>query len=95
MSISALVNSIASVDREIHSIQQQISSLGNSIHSKQKDAHRILDNINREKSLTRVVALQKDLTRKNEEITRIEKDRAAKEKTLADKQKKNVIYSSS
>ena len=88
MIISTLVNSIASVDREIHSIQQQISSLGNSIHCKQKDAHRILDSLNREKSLSRIVNLQKDLTRKNEEISRIEKDRAAKERTLADKQKK-------
>lgn len=34
------------------------------------------------------MSLQRDLTRKNEEITRIEKDRTAKEKTLADKQKK-------
>ncbi len=75
MSISSITNSIASLDREIHSYQQQINSLNNSIYNKQKDAHRILENINREKNLTRVVSLQKDLTRKNEEISKLEKDR--------------------
>lgn len=88
MSIPSIINSIASIDREIHSYQQQINSLNTNIVNKQKDAHRILDNINREKNMTRVLSLQKDLTRKNEEVSRIEKEKSTKEKTLSDKQKR-------
>ena len=88
MSISSIISSIASVDREIHSYQQQINSLNNSITSKQKDVHRIFETLSREKNLTRVISLQKDLTRKNDEISRFEKDRTNKEKSLADKQKR-------
>jgi hypothetical protein len=92
MSIQSIISSIAGVDREIHNYQQQISSVSNSIASKQRDAHRILENINREKNLTRIISLQKDLTRKNEEISRLEKDKANKEKSLADKQKRKYDY---
>lgn len=92
MSTQSIINSIASIDREIHSYQQQISSVNSSIASKQRDAHRILENINREKNLTRIISLQKDLTRKNEEISRLEKDKANKEKSLADKQKRKYDY---
>jgi hypothetical protein len=88
MSIQSFISSITNVDREFYYLQQQISSLDNSIHSKQKDAHRILETIDREKNLTRIISLQKDLTRKNEEITRIEKDKSNKEKSLAEKQKR-------
>ena len=92
MSIQSIVNSITNIDREIHNYQQQISSLNNSILSKQRDTHRILENINREKSLTRIINLQKDLTRKNEEISHLERDKANKEKSLADKQKRKYEY---
>ena len=88
MSISSLINSITSVDREMRSLQQQFNSLQTTINNKNKEAHRILENINREKSLSRLVTLQKDLTRKNEEIARVEKDKLTKEKSLSDKQKK-------
>lgn len=92
MSTQSIINSIASIDREIHNYQQQISSVNSSITSKQRDAHRILENINREKNLSRIISLQKDLTRKNEEISRLEKDKANKEKSLADKQKRKYDY---
>jgi hypothetical protein len=88
MSIQSIISSIATVDREIHSYQQQISTLNNSIHSKQKEGHRILETISKEKNLPKIVSLQKDLTRKNEEIARIEKDKTVKGKYLADKQKR-------
>lgn len=92
MSIQSLISSIASIDREIYNYQKQISTVNNTIASKQRDAHRILENINREKNLARVINLQKDLTRKNEEISRLEKDRAGKVKSLADKQKRKYDY---
>jgi hypothetical protein len=88
MSIQSLVNSISSVDREIHNLQQQINTLDSSINNKQKESHRIWENINREKSISRVTILQKDLNRKNEEITKIEKDKSTKVKSLAEKQKR-------
>ena len=88
MSISSLISSINSVDKEIHNYQQQINSLDNRIASKQKEATSILDRISREKDLKKIVQLNKDLTRKNEEITNIEKDRSGKERSLADKRKR-------
>ncbi len=88
MSISSIISSIANVDREIYNSQQQINSLDNRISAKRKEATAILDKISREKDLKKLVQLQKDLTRKNEEITSIEKDRSAKEKNLADKRRK-------
>lgn len=88
MSKSSIINSIHSVDREIHNYQQQITSLDNRITTKRKEATSILDKITREKDLKKMVQLQKDLTRKNEEITGVEKERSGKERNLADKQKK-------
>jgi len=88
MSISSLVSSIHSVDNEIHNYQQQISSLDNRITSKRREANSILDKISREKDLKKIVQLQKDLTRKNEEITSVEKEKSSNEKNLADKRKK-------
>jgi hypothetical protein len=88
MSAQSIISQIASIDREIHSIEGQIHSLDGNIARKQKEANSILDKINREKDFKRIITHQKDLTRKNEETSRIEKDKSSKSKTLADKQKK-------
>lgn len=88
MSAQSIISQIATIDREIHSIQGQVHSLDDNISRKQKDANSILDKISREKDLKRIIIYQKDLTRKNEEISRIEKDKSSKAKSLADKQKK-------
>lgn len=88
MSTSYLNSQIASIDRDIHSYQQQINSLDYSIHLKQKDTHRIMEKIQREKDLKRLIDHNKELTRKNEEIARLEKDKLNKAKQLADKQNK-------
>jgi alkyl hydroperoxide reductase subunit AhpC len=94
MSIQSLISSISNVDREIYYLQQQIGSLDNSIHNKQKDAHRILETIDREKNLTRIISLQKDLTRKNEEITRIEKKNQTKKKVWRKNKSENMSFNS-
>lgn len=88
MSISNLISSISSIDREIHNYQQQINALDGRISNKRKEATSILDKIAREKNLSRIVQLQNELTRKNQELSQIEKERSGKEKSLADKQRK-------
>ena len=40
--------------------------------------------------MKRIISYQKDLTRKNEEIGRLEKDKSSKSKSLSDKQKKRL-----
>lgn len=88
MSVQSINNQIASVDRDINNIQSQINTLDRNITSKNKEANSYLDRISREKDLRRIVSLQKDYHRKQEEIQRIEKDRISKSKSLADKKKK-------
>jgi len=55
MSISTLINSISSIDREIHNYQQQINALDDRISNKRKEAATILDKITREKNLPKIV----------------------------------------
>ncbi len=88
MSIQSVSSQVASVDREIHSIENQIHTLESNISRKQHDANGILDKISREKDLKRVIGLNKDLSRKQDEITRLDRDRSNKTKSLADKRKK-------
>jgi hypothetical protein len=88
MSIQNTQNQIASIDREIHNLEQQIITVDRSIVNKQKDATGILEKISREKDLNRAITYQKDYSRKQEEISRIEKDKSSKNKTLSDKKKK-------
>ncbi|MBL4898777.1 MAG: TIR domain-containing protein [Colwellia sp.] len=90
MSAQTIINQISSTDREISNVERQIQTLDGRISSKQKEAHRILDKISREKDLKRLIKHQKDLTRKNDEISRIEKDKMNKTKTLSQKQKKKA-----
>ncbi len=90
MSVQSINSSISSVDREIHSLENQVQSINNNITRKEKEANNILDKINREKDLKRIITFQKDLTRKNEEINRLNKDKATKVKTLSDKQSKRT-----
>jgi len=88
MSIQSVASQIASVDREIHSIESQLHSIDNNISRKQKELSSIIDKISREKDIKRVANHLKDQARKSEEITRLEKDKSTKAKSLADKRKK-------
>jgi hypothetical protein len=95
MSIQSITSSISGLDREIHSLETQIQSININISRKEKEAHTYLDRIQREKDLKRLITHQKDLSRKQDEINRLNKDRATKTKTLSDKQTKrlNLIQS--
>lgn len=90
MSIDSLAREIANVDRDINSIERSIHPIDANITRKQKEAHSLLDKIAREKDLKRMIGYQKDLTKKNEEISKLEKDKSSKSKSLADKQKKKL-----
>jgi len=92
MSIQTISNSISSLDREIHNLENQIQTISNNINRKEKEANSILDKINREKALTRIISLHKDLSRKNEEIGKLNKDKSSKTKTLSDKQTKRLKF---
>lgn len=90
MSIDSIAREIANVDRDINSIERSIHPIDANITRKQKEAHSLLDKIAREKDLKRMIGYQKDLTKKNEEISKLEKDKSTKSKSLADKQKKKL-----
>lgn len=90
MSIDYIARQIASVDREINAIEKSIHTIDLNISRKSKEANGILSKISREKDLKRVITYQKDLTKKNEEISKLEKDKSTKSKSLADKQKKKL-----
>ncbi|MCZ2247766.1 MAG: toll/interleukin-1 receptor domain-containing protein [Bacteroidia bacterium] len=90
MSIDSIAREIANVDRDINSIERSIHPIDANITRKQKEAHSLLDKIAREKDLKRMIGYQKDLTKKNEEISKLEKDKSSKSKSLADKQKKKL-----
>jgi hypothetical protein len=90
MSIDYIARQIASVDREINTIERSIHPIDANINRKQKEAHTLLDKIARKKDLKRMIGYQKDLTKKNEEISKLEKDKSTKSKSLADKQKKKL-----
>ena len=90
MSIDSIAREIASVDRDINSIERSIHPIDANISRKQKEAYSLLDKITREKDLKRMIGYQKDLTKKNEEINKLEKDKSTKSKSLADKQKKKL-----
>ncbi|GAB4349842.1 MAG: hypothetical protein OHK0038_28450 [Flammeovirgaceae bacterium] len=90
MSIDSIAREIANVDRDINSIERSIHPIDTNITRKQKEAHSLLDKIAREKDLKRIIGYQKDLTKKNEEISKLEKDKSTKSKSLADKQKKKL-----
>lgn len=88
MSIQSLHSQIASIEREINNIQLQINNLDRSINTKTREVNSYLERISREKDLKRIVNLQKDYGRKQEEIHRIEKDKITKNKSLTDKSKR-------
>jgi hypothetical protein len=90
MSIDYIARQIASVDREINTIEKSIHTIDSNISRKSKEANGILTKISREKDLKKVITYQKDLTKKNEEISKLEKDKSTKSKSLADKQKKKL-----
>jgi len=90
MSIQSISSSISSIDREIASIESQLNSIADNLNRKEKEANSILDRLTREKDLNRIVSIQRDLTRKNEEITRLSKDKSSKAKTLSEKQARKM-----
>lgn len=90
MSIDSIARQIASVDRDINTIERSIHPIDTNINRKQKEAHNLLDKIAKEKDIRRIIGYQKDLTKKNEEISKLEKDKSTKSKSLADKQKKKL-----
>lgn len=94
MSIDYIARQIASVDREINTIEKSIHSIDTNISRKSKEANGILTKISREKDLKRVITYQKNLTKKNEEINKLEKDKSTKSKFLADKQKRKLDFQS-
>jgi len=90
MSLEYIAMQIASIDREINSIERSIHQIDGNISRKSKEANDILTKISREKDLKRVITFQKDLNKKNEEISKLEKDKSTKSKSLADKQRKKL-----
>lgn len=90
MSIQSISSSISSVDREIQSLENQLQTINSNLNRKEKEANAILEKISREKDLKRIISLQKDLTRKNDEVYRLNKDKSAKSKTLSDKEVKRL-----
>lgn len=90
MSIDSIVRQISSVDREINTIERNIQTIDGNISRKQKEANNILSKISKEKDLKRIIIYQKDLNRKNDEISKLEKNKSTKSKSLADKQKKKL-----
>lgn len=90
MSIDSLAREIANVDQDINSIERSIHPIDANITRKQKEAHSLLNKIAREKDLKRMIGYQNDLTKKNEEISKLEKNKSSKSKSLADKQKKKL-----
>lgn len=90
MSIDSIAREIAFADRDINSIERGIHPIDANISRKQKEAHSLLDKITREKDLKRMIGYQKDLSKKNEEINKLEKEKSTKSKSLADKQKKKI-----
>lgn len=90
MSIDYIARQIASIDREINTIERRIHTIDSNISRKAKEANGILARISREKDLKRIMTFRKDLTKKNEDINKLEKDKSTKSKFLADKQKKKL-----
>lgn len=90
MSTQSLINQISSVDKEIIRLEKQIQTYDSRIGTKQKEAQRILDKIRRGKDFKRLIRYQKDLTRKNDEVNRIEKQKTPKVDQLSKKQKKKL-----
>ncbi|NLT17886.1 MAG: toll/interleukin-1 receptor domain-containing protein [Clostridiales bacterium] len=88
MSIESISSQIASVDRDINSIERSLQIIDSNINRKSKESNTILEKLSKEKDLRRVISYQKDLQRKHEEIVRLEKDKSTKSKSLADKKKK-------
>ncbi len=88
MSIDHIARQIATVDREINTVEKSIHYVDGNISRKSKEANNILSKLSREKDLKRVITYQKDLNRKNEEISKLEKDKSNKTRILSDKQKK-------
>ena len=71
MSIDSIARQIATVDREINTVEKSIHTIDGNISRKSKDAHSLLTKISREKDLKRVLNYQKDLNKKNEEISKL------------------------
>ena len=90
MSIASLSSQIANIDREINSIERSIQSIDGNLSRKNKEATDILTKIAREKDLKRIISHQRDISRKNDEINRLEKEKSNKSKSLADKNKKKL-----
>jgi flagellar biosynthesis GTPase FlhF len=90
MSIDYIARQIASIDREINTIEKSIHSIDANISRKSKEAHNIMTKISRERDFKRQITNHKDLNRKNEEISKLEKNKSNKAKSLADKQKKKL-----
>jgi hypothetical protein len=90
MSIQSLISTIASVDRDLKNIENQLSTVNSNLSRKEKEANTIFEKISKEKDIKKIVILQKDLARKNDEINRISKDKSVKTKNLSDKQNKRT-----
>lgn len=90
MNIDSLANQIAIVERSINTIEKSIQSVDSSISRKAKEANGILAKISKEKDLRRLVSLQKDLAKKNDEVSKLEKSKTNKSKVLAEKKKKKL-----
>lgn len=88
MSIQTISNQIKTLNNEIHSIENQIHTIDTSISRKQLDLASIIEKATREKNPTKIAGHIRDQARKAEEITRLEKDKNTKSRSLADKHKR-------
>jgi hypothetical protein len=92
MSIDSISRQIATVDREINTVEKSIHTIDNNISRKSKDAHNLMTKISKEKDIKRVLTYQKNLNKRNEEISKLEKDKSSKLKILSAKQKKKLDH---
>lgn len=90
MSVENLVRQIASIDREINTVEKSIHTIIEKLNQKTKEVNSIFSKLAKEKDLKRAITIRVDLQRKQEEINRLEKDKSTKSKLLADKKSKKL-----
>ncbi|MBK7128287.1 MAG: TIR domain-containing protein [Crocinitomicaceae bacterium] len=90
MSVENLVRQIASIDREINTVEKSIHTIIEKLNQKTKEVNSIFTKLSKEKDLKRAITIRVDLQRKQEEINRLEKDKSTKSKSLADKKSKKL-----
>ena len=90
MNIEVLIREIANLDQNIRLIEGGMQMIDKKIIQKQKEATIMADKAAREKDPRREINYKKDLIKKDEEISKLKRERSTKQKSLSDKQKKKL-----